>query len=398
MRARRSFIVAATMAVGAALALPLTAAAHALPQSAIPPEGAEVQTAPKVVEITFGETPDPKLSSITVINSSGVSVDAGPTVVVPGHPLELEVPLRPIGNGVYTVTWKTVSETDGHLATGAYAFGVGEVRRERQHARQQVGCFAAAVCAGGRRAMALLHRRDGDRGRSIDMPDCAARHPEVRHLNARRIVAGRRTRGRRHRRSATRGCGRELRLPVLDVARDDRCRARRGHRGNRHGCRRHVDCTFGRIACRSRPGGPRRSDLDVGGCRCEPRGSADAGGDQPRCAVGPHPGGRGLDWRAVDPPPRCTGPTVGRQRSGSAVLNDRRHRHRDRRADRHVPRRHRNRIDRPAVRHRLRGPGVGEGGAVSCTGRPRRDQSLRQRTPTRRPCCADCVGSDRRRS
>jgi len=85
-----------------------------------------VQTAPKVVEITFGETPDPKLSTITVVNSSGVSVDAGPTVVVPGHALELEVPLIPIGNGVYTVTWKTVSEVDGHLATGAYAFGVGE--------------------------------------------------------------------------------------------------------------------------------------------------------------------------------------------------------------------------------------------------------------------------------
>lgn len=126
MRARRLLILAATLAVGAAIWLPLTAAAHALPQSATPPEGAEVQTAPKVVEITFGETPDPKLSSITVINSSGVSVDAGPTVVVPGQPLELEVPLKPIGNGVYTVTWKTVSETDGHLATGAYAFGVGE--------------------------------------------------------------------------------------------------------------------------------------------------------------------------------------------------------------------------------------------------------------------------------
>ncbi|MGA8634964.1 MAG: CopD family protein [Candidatus Dormiibacterota bacterium] len=126
MRARRAFIVAATMAVGAAVGLPLTAAAHALPQTAIPPEGAEVQTAPKVVEITFGETPDPQLSSITVVNGSGVSVDAGPTVVVPGHPLELEVSLKPIPDGVYTVTWKTVSETDGHLATGAYAFGVGE--------------------------------------------------------------------------------------------------------------------------------------------------------------------------------------------------------------------------------------------------------------------------------
>jgi copper transport protein len=125
VRTWRSLVIAATLGFGAAAGLPLTAAAHALPQSAIPPEGAEVQSAPKVVEITFGEIPDPRLSSITVINSSGVNVDAGPTVVVPGHPLELDVPLKSIGNGVYTVTWKTVSEVDGHLATGAYAFGVG---------------------------------------------------------------------------------------------------------------------------------------------------------------------------------------------------------------------------------------------------------------------------------
>jgi copper transport protein len=114
------------MLAGAAVfLLPLTAFAHALPQSAVPPEGSEVQAAPRFVEITFGETPDPRLSSITVVNSSGVSVVAGPTVAVPGHPIELEVPLKPIGAGVYTVTWKTVSEVDGHLATGAYAFGVG---------------------------------------------------------------------------------------------------------------------------------------------------------------------------------------------------------------------------------------------------------------------------------
>ncbi len=126
MRVRHVWAVGVMVAVGAAVGLPLTVAAHALPQSAIPAEGSEVQTAPKIVEITFGEPPDPKLSSITVVNSSGTSVDAGPTIPVPGKPLELEVPLKPIGNGVYTVTWKTVSETDGHLATGAYAFGVGE--------------------------------------------------------------------------------------------------------------------------------------------------------------------------------------------------------------------------------------------------------------------------------
>jgi copper transport protein len=119
-------VAGAAFAVTAALGLPLSAAAHALPQSAIPAEGSEVQTAPKTVEITFGETPDPRLSTITVVNSSGANIDAGPTVAVPGDPLGLEVPLKTISNGVYTVTWKTVSEVDGHLATGAYAFGVGE--------------------------------------------------------------------------------------------------------------------------------------------------------------------------------------------------------------------------------------------------------------------------------
>jgi copper transport protein len=125
VRVSRALAVAATLAGAAVLVLPLTASAHALPQSAVPSEGSEVLTAPRFVEITFGETPDPRLSSITVVNSSGASVDAGPTAVVPGHPIELEVPLKAIGAGVYTVTWKTVSEVDGHLATGAYAFGVG---------------------------------------------------------------------------------------------------------------------------------------------------------------------------------------------------------------------------------------------------------------------------------
>jgi copper transport protein len=125
VRVGRAPAVATSLALAAVFAMPLVAAAHALPQTAVPPEGAEVQTAPAFVEITFGETPDPRLSTITVVDASGSSVEAGPTIAVPGHPVELEVPLDHISTGVYTVTWKTVSEVDGHLATGAYAFGVG---------------------------------------------------------------------------------------------------------------------------------------------------------------------------------------------------------------------------------------------------------------------------------
>lgn len=81
---------------------------------------------PAQVSIVFGETPDPRLSTITVVNSSGTVVDAGATAVVSGNPVELRVALKPhLTNGVYTVTWKTVSTVDGHLATGSFAFGIG---------------------------------------------------------------------------------------------------------------------------------------------------------------------------------------------------------------------------------------------------------------------------------
>lgn len=114
------------VASAAAIALASTVSAHALPQTTTPAEGSSVQQAPGSVSIIFGETPDPKLSSITVVNGTGTGVDAGATAVVSGNPVELRVALKPhLGNGVYTVTWKTVSTVDGHLATGSFAFGVG---------------------------------------------------------------------------------------------------------------------------------------------------------------------------------------------------------------------------------------------------------------------------------
>ncbi len=64
----------------------------------------------------------------------------------PGKPLDLEVPLKPIGKGVYTVTWKTVSAVDGHLATGSYAFGV-DVSPGSVHAPPPVAAAGPSVPA-----------------------------------------------------------------------------------------------------------------------------------------------------------------------------------------------------------------------------------------------------------
>ena len=120
--------VAAGLALVATLLLARAVAAHALPQSSDPSAGANLATPPTAVTITFGERPDPKLSSIKVLTTSGTLVSSDPTTVVSSDPLGLTVGLSPLAPGVYTVAWRTVSAVDGHLATGSFAFGVGVAR------------------------------------------------------------------------------------------------------------------------------------------------------------------------------------------------------------------------------------------------------------------------------
>jgi len=101
------------------------ATAHALPQSSSPSPGSTLGQAPTQVSIVFGERPDPKLSTIKVLDSTGSPVTEGPTAVASDNPDELVVPLKPLPPGIYTVAWRTVSAVDGHNATGSFAFGVG---------------------------------------------------------------------------------------------------------------------------------------------------------------------------------------------------------------------------------------------------------------------------------
>ncbi|MGH2465639.1 MAG: copper resistance CopC/CopD family protein, partial [Candidatus Limnocylindrales bacterium] len=118
--------VATVFGLVAALSLPGTALGHALPQSSVPSPGAQLTSSPSQVTIVFGERPDPNLSTLKVLDTTGSSVTAGPTAPVAGNAVELAVPLKSsLPDGVYTVAWRTVSAVDGHLATGSFAFGIG---------------------------------------------------------------------------------------------------------------------------------------------------------------------------------------------------------------------------------------------------------------------------------
>jgi copper transport protein len=101
------------------------ASAHASLRSSDPADGAIVDVAPAAVILTFTEPPDPTLTVVHVLDSSGRQVETGHAQPVPGRGLQIRQAVGEFADGVYTVTWRTVSETDGHVTAGGFSFGVG---------------------------------------------------------------------------------------------------------------------------------------------------------------------------------------------------------------------------------------------------------------------------------
>jgi copper transport protein len=107
------------------LASGTAAPAHAVLRSSDPADGASLDRAPRQVTLTFTERPEPRLSTVQVLDADGRPVQAGKAASVAGQPFQLRVPLGALPDGTYTVAWRTVSRDDGHVSGGSFAFGVG---------------------------------------------------------------------------------------------------------------------------------------------------------------------------------------------------------------------------------------------------------------------------------
>ncbi len=125
----RRLCLSALVALAALIVLPGVAGAHALLKTSVPAAGADLTAAPHQILLTFTEPPDPTLSLVTLVTSSGATVKTGKAQPVPGQPTELRLAVPSIPNGVYTVNWRTVSKTDGHVTGGSFAFGVNTAPR-----------------------------------------------------------------------------------------------------------------------------------------------------------------------------------------------------------------------------------------------------------------------------
>ena len=102
---------------------------------------------PAQIELFFSETVTPGLSTIKVFNSNAQEVDQGDVRVDPADPTRMTVSLPSLSDGVYTVTWKAVSATDGHQTEGSFPFGVGNVNASTLPVSQQTSSSSLPASA-----------------------------------------------------------------------------------------------------------------------------------------------------------------------------------------------------------------------------------------------------------
>jgi methionine-rich copper-binding protein CopC len=76
------------------------------------------------VTIWFSQNLEPAFSTMTVTDAAGQRVDLGNAQIPAGHPDTLQVGLKPLPRGTYTVSWHVVS-VDTHPTEGTFTFQVG---------------------------------------------------------------------------------------------------------------------------------------------------------------------------------------------------------------------------------------------------------------------------------
>jgi copper transport protein len=117
-------IAAVLVAVGAALAVPTVAAAHAYLIRASPAASVTVNSSPAQISLTYSEAVAPRFALVSVTDADGNQEVDGRPQRSPGDPSTIQAPLKDLRQGWYLVFWRAIS-ADGHPVRGAFTFAVG---------------------------------------------------------------------------------------------------------------------------------------------------------------------------------------------------------------------------------------------------------------------------------
>ena len=117
--------LAVIAALGAALALPSAASAHAYLINTAPAASVVLHGAPRDVSLTYDEPVEPRFAIVSVTNPAGQQETTAAVHRSPTNPDTLVARLAPgLAEGWYLVYWRAIS-LDGHPVQGAFTFAVG---------------------------------------------------------------------------------------------------------------------------------------------------------------------------------------------------------------------------------------------------------------------------------
>jgi methionine-rich copper-binding protein CopC len=119
----RTRIVATIFLLAGLLIVPCVVRAHAFLDHSDPAVGSTVPTAPSVVHIWFTQELEPAFSWVQITDKSGSSVADGSSAIDPNNKQEMDVKLKPLTPGTYTVKWHALS-VDTHTTEGDFTFQV----------------------------------------------------------------------------------------------------------------------------------------------------------------------------------------------------------------------------------------------------------------------------------
>ena len=92
-----------------------------------PPANATVASAPDSIRLSFSQTPELKVTTVTVKGPGSASVALAPLASADSATVVAGVKGK-MSPGTYTVVWRTMAK-DGHVARGTFAFTVAPAKR-----------------------------------------------------------------------------------------------------------------------------------------------------------------------------------------------------------------------------------------------------------------------------
>lgn len=102
--------------------------AHAQLVASSPGAGSSLDAPPTELRLVFSEPLEAQLTSLDLADEAGNVVLERAGSIDPDDPFALVVPgsaLPELVDGVYLVTWRTLSTVDGHTGEGTFSFGIG---------------------------------------------------------------------------------------------------------------------------------------------------------------------------------------------------------------------------------------------------------------------------------